>query len=71
MDRSLPVNDGESNCEPPIVRRSARHVNPLVTALRFNEELWWNKNQVVIFYLGQGKKVRKIAEVVGKGPRQI
>ena len=39
MERSLPVDDGELSRRPPIVRRSARHLNPLVTALRFNEEL--------------------------------
>ena len=31
----------------------------------------WNKNQLVIFHLGQGKKVREIAKIDGKGPRQI
>lgn len=55
----------------PKVRRSARHLNPVVAASKSNEEQWWNKNQQVIFHLGQGKKVRKIAEIVGKGPRQI
>jgi len=39
MERSLPVDDRELSRRPPIVRRSARHLNPLVTALRFNEEL--------------------------------
>ena len=71
MDRSLPVDDGESSRNPPIVRRSARHLNPLVTASRFNEELRWSKNQLVIFHLEQGKKVREIAEIVGKRPQQI
>lgn len=71
MERYLPVDDGESSRKPLIVRRSARHLNPLVTASRFNEDLWWNKNQLVIFHLDQGKKVREIAGIVGKGPRQI
>ena len=31
----------------------------------------WNKNPLVIFHLGQGKKVREIAKIDGKGPRQI
>ena len=57
MERYLPVDDGESIRKPLIVRRSARHLNPLVTASRFNEGLWWNKNQLVIFHLDQGKKV--------------
>ena len=71
MERSLPVGDGESSRKPPIVRRSARPLNPLVTSSRFNEELWWNKNQLVIFHLDQGKKVREIAAIVGKRPQQI
>ncbi|MEC7747680.1 MAG: hypothetical protein VX572_01860, partial [Chloroflexota bacterium] len=48
-----------------------RHRNPVVAASKSNEEQWWNKNQQVIFHLGQGKKVCEIAEIVGKGPRQI
>ena len=55
----------------PKVRRSARHLNPVVAASKSNEEQWLNKNQQVIFHLDQGKKVREIAEIVGKGPRQI
>jgi len=55
----------------PKVRRSARHLNPVVAASKANEEQWWNKNQQVISHLGQGKKVREIAEIAGKGPRQI
>ena len=55
----------------PKVRRSARHLNPVVAASKANEEQWWNKNQQVIFHLDQGKKVREIAEIVGKGARQI
>jgi len=55
----------------PKVRRSARHLNPVVGATRFDEEDWWNRNQQVISHLDEGKKVREIAEIVGKGPRQI
>ena len=40
MERSLPVEDGESSRKPPIVRRSATHLNPLVPASRVNDELW-------------------------------
>jgi hypothetical protein len=61
----------DSDFERAKVRRSARHLNPVVAASRFNEEQWWNKNQQVIFHLDEGKKVREIAEIVGKGPRQI
>ncbi len=59
---------GESS---PKVRRSARHLNPMLKAIRFNDETWWTKNKTVIYHLDQGKKVREIAEIVGQGPRQI
>jgi hypothetical protein len=61
----------DSDLERPKLRQSASHLNPLVAATRSNEEQWWNKNQQVIFHLDQGKKVREIAEIVGKGPRQV
>ncbi len=60
-----------ADLDRPKVRRSARHLNPVVAATRSNEEQWWNKNRQVILHLDQGKKVREIAEIVGKGPRQI
>ena len=60
-----------ADLDRPKARRSARHLNPVVAATRSNEERWWNKNRQVILHLDQGKKVREIAEIVGKGPRQI
>jgi len=42
----------------PVVRRTARHLNPVLAATRFNEEQWWAKNETVIYHLDQGKKVR-------------
>ena len=57
--------------ERPVVRRSARHLNPDHEVTRSNEEKWLEKNRQVIQHLDQGKKVREIAEIVGKGPRQI
>ena len=61
----------EEERERRIVRRSARHLNPDHEATRSNEEKWLKKNRQVIYHLDQGKKVREIAEIVGKGPRQI
>ena len=72
LDRSLSrISAVCEDSDRPEVRRSARHLNPVVAASKSNEEQWWNKNQQVIFHLDQGKKVREIAEIAGKGPRQI
>ncbi|MCH7735830.1 MAG: hypothetical protein IH872_00350 [Chloroflexi bacterium] len=71
VESSIGNGEATSDRERPIVRRSARHLNPVVGATRYNEELWWNKNQQVIFHLDEGKKVREIAKIVGQGPRQI
>ncbi|MCH2512381.1 MAG: hypothetical protein COA56_13355 [Dehalococcoidia bacterium] len=68
VQESMPVG---ADSDRPKVRRSARHLNPVVAASRFNEEQWWHKNRQVISHLDQGKKMREIAEIVGKGPRQI
>ena len=53
------------------IRRSARHLNPSLESTRSHEKKWLKKNRQVIYHLDQGKKVREIAEIVGKGPRQI
>lgn len=73
LDFQDPSANGEADPDRkrPKVRRSARHQDPLVSATRFNEKMWWTKNQHVIYHLDQGKKVREIAEIVGQGPRQI
>ena len=57
--------------ERPKIRRSARHLNPMLAATRSNEQQWWTKNKAVIHHLDMGKKIREISEIVGKGPRQI
>lgn len=57
--------------ERPKVRRSARLLIPKIRVSRFNEEMWWDKNRLVIYHLDQGKEVREIAEIVGRGTRQI
>ena len=54
--------------ERPKVRRSVRHLNPVLAATRFNEEQWWAKNETAIYHLDQGKKVREISEIVGQAP---
>ncbi len=72
MDLQLAAEQaGVADGERAVVRRSARHLNPVPATTRFNEERWWDKNKTVIYHLDQGKKVREIAEIVGQGPRQI
>ena len=65
------TSEAETELERPKVRRSARHLNPALTAPRSNEQQWWTNNKAVIHHLDQGKKIREIAEIVGQGPRQI
>lgn len=68
---TMPVGETNPERERPKARRSARHLMPKNTVSRFNEQMWWNKNRLVIYHLDQGKEVREIAEIVGRGPRQI
>ena len=52
-------------------RRSPRRINSAIAAKSRSEEKWWSKNRSVIYHLDQGKKVREVAEIVGRGARQV
>ena len=71
VDRSSSTGETGPGRERPIIRRSARHLNPVLGTSTANDAHWWTKNKTVIHHLDQGKKVREIAEIVGTGPRQI
>jgi len=71
IQRPVTAGSSASELKPPEIRRSARHLNPVLADTTFNEERWRNKNQPVIRHLGQGLKVREIANIVGRGLRQI
>lgn len=71
FERSDTVDVTGVDRKRPVVRRTARHLNPVLAATRFNEEQWWAKNETVIYHLDQGKNVQEISEIVGQGPRQI
>lgn len=73
LELAASMCDGESAADGVRrkLRRSARHLDPGIAATKFNEEQWWSKNEQVIYHLDQGLKVREIAEIVGRGPRQI
>ena len=50
-------------------RRTARHVNAMIESDNRNEQRWWMKNQEVIQYLEEGRAVREISSLVGRGVR--
>ena len=51
-------------------RRAPRRVNSMIASKRRSEEKWWARNQQVIQHLDDGKTVREISEIVGRGWRQ-
>ena len=52
-------------------RRAVRDINALIAAKDRSESRWWNKNREVIRYLDEGRTVREISKVIGRGQRQI
>ena len=52
-------------------RRSPRHVNSLIMAKVRSDDRWWQKNQEVVSYLDEGRTVKAISALVGRGERQI
>ena len=51
--------------------RSPRHVNSLIMAKIRSDDRWWRKNQEVVSYLDEGRTVKAISALVGRGERQI
>ena len=51
--------------------RSARDINSVIAANHRSEDRWWHRNNDVIRYLDEGRTVREISILVGRGPRQI
>ena len=52
-------------------RRSPRHVNSLIMAKVRSDDRWWKKNREVVSHLDQGRTVKEISVLVGRGERQI
>ena len=52
-------------------RRSPRHVNSLIMAKVRSDDRWWQKNREVVSYLDEGRTVKEISVLVGRGERQI
>lgn len=70
---STDISPGEADLDRKRrkARRSPRRINSVVEAKHRSEENWWNRNQQVIYHLDKGNSVRQIAEIVGRGARQV
>ena len=53
------------------IRRAVRHINSLIGATDRSDQRWWDRNREVIGYLDEGRPVREISQMVGRGERQI
>lgn len=52
-------------------RRTMTNINSVILAKERSDERWWEKNREIIEHLKQGRSVREISAMVGKGQRQI
>lgn len=52
-------------------RRTMTNINAVIMAKERSDSRWWTKNQEIINRLKEGRSVRDISELVGKGQRQI
>ena len=52
-------------------RRAPRDINSVIAAKDRSESRWRNRNQDVIRYLNEGRTVREISAIIGRGQRQI
>lgn len=58
FNQSEPASEAEPGRKRPKARRSARHLNSVLAATRFNGEQWWTKIEIV----------HDLSEIVGQGP---
>ena len=67
------VSRGEDDldCNGRRARRSPRSINAVLSAKSRSEEKWWARNKQVIHHLDMGNSVGQIAEMVGRGARQV
>ena len=68
-------NTGNTGRNGPVrrehTRRSTRDINTVITAKDRSERHWWRRNGDVIRYLDEGRTVREISVLIGRGQRQI
>ena len=51
--------------------RAARDINSVIAAKTRSEDRWWRRNKDVVRYLDEGRTVREISHLIGRGQRQI
>jgi len=51
--------------------RSLRDVNSRIAARDRSDRRWWLKNQEIVRHLDEGKSVKEISSLVGRGQRQV
>ena len=51
--------------------RAARDINSVIAAETRSEDRWWKRNKDIIRYLDEGRTVREISLLLGRGQRQI
>ena len=70
-----PTGSGTTGRNGPVrreqMRRSTRDINTVITAKDRSERRWWRRNGDVIRYLDEGRTVREISVLIGRGQRQI
>ena len=48
-----------------------RDVNSRISARDRSERRWWLKNMEIVRHLDEGKSVKEISSLVGRGQRQV
>ena len=51
--------------------RTLRDVNSRISARDRSERRWWLKNMEIVRHLDEGKSVKEISSLVGRGQRQV
>ena len=51
--------------------RASRDINSVIAAKTRSEDRWWKRNKDVVRYLDEGRSVREISDLIGRGQRQI
>ncbi len=52
-------------------RRATRDINSRISAKARSEHQWWRRNRETIRLLDEGRTVREIAVLLGRGSRQV
>ncbi|PKB63963.1 MAG: hypothetical protein BZY80_04760 [SAR202 cluster bacterium Io17-Chloro-G2] len=70
---AVPSQAERPQSRPPRRRatRSLRDVNSRIAARDRSDRRWWLKNMEIVRHLDEGKSVKEISSLVGRGQRQV